>query len=204
MTVQLPKAPIPTSGGSGGAQLLKIAAEAGAQVIAEKIAENLLKKRPNDASEHPPVPDAQADEFLCIQATNYNTYAISEIPPAIDHNTAMLSGGFTELTNAVNAQTRVHQAILEQLQYALPYVGWTKDVVELFFKLEKQNADLLLQRLAQVTQEFTGRQVQPLNQEEIEYNPTQDLQVDVRIDGLEIEELPVLAELTLPEEPPQP
>lgn len=116
----------------------------------------------------------------------------------------MLSGGFTELTNAVNAQTRVHQAILEQLQYALPYVGWTKDVVELFFKLDKQNSDLLLQRLAQMTQEFTGRQVQPLNQEEIEYNPTQDLQVEVRIDGLEIEELPVLAELTLPEEPPAP
>ena len=93
---------------------------------------------------------------------------------------------------------------MDSLNYSLPYVGWLKDTAELFYRQNQQNSDLLLQRLAQSTQEFTGRQVQTLNAEEIPFEPVNDLQVDVRIDGVDNEELDSYAEIADTEEPPAP
>lgn len=200
--VPIIKDPIPTSGGGKGVQLVKVISQAIIQEIVDRTLENAKKTRPPEAGEHPPVPDPEVDEYLCIQATNFNTYAIQDVAAAIDRNTAAMATGFSEMTNAINAHNRTLQAVVDSLEYGIPYVGWTKDTVELFYKQQQQNWDGLYQRLAQMTQEFTGRQVQPLNLEELPFEPVNDLQVDVRIEGMEIEELDHYA--TIDDPPSQP
>lgn len=202
--VPLPKEPIPTGGGSGAVQLAKVVGQVIIQEILTRTIENAKKQRPPEAGENPPTPDPESDEFLCIQATWYNTLAIQDVAAAIDRHSAANAVGITELTKALNSIDRKLSAIVDSLNYSLPYVGWLKDTAELFYRQNQQNSDLLLQRLAQSTQEFTGRQVQTLNAEEIPFEPVNDLQVDVRIDGVDNEELDSYAEIADTEEPPAP
>lgn len=196
--VPLPKDPIPTGGGSGAVQLAKVVGQAIMQEILSRTIENAKKQRPPEAGENPPTPDPESDEFLCIQATWYNTLAIQDVAAAIDRHSAANAVALTELTKALNSIDRKLSAIVDSMNYSLPYVGWTKDTMELFYRQNQQNWDLLMQRLAQCTQEFTGRQVQTLNAEEIPFQPVNDLQVDVRIDGVDNEELESYAQITDP------
>lgn len=202
MAVQIPKAPIPTGGGSAGVQLVKVVAEAVIEALVQSAVEGAKKKRPESADNQPPIPDLEADEYLCLQQTFYNTLAIQDVAAAIDRASIAHGVAMSEQLAALHSIERKVSAVVDCMNYSFPYVGWLKDVAELNYNQNQQNVDLILQRLAQMTQELTGKQVATLNVQAVPFEPTQDLEVDIRVDGVDNPDLEHYAEIV--DEGPQP
>lgn len=199
--IPLEKIPLPIPGGPIAKIVLQIVGEAVLEALIDELLDWFKHQRPENADQHPPAPDEESPEFACLEQTYYNTLAIGEVAGAIKQHGVVMTVALDQLNKSVSSIENRLGNLIELLTYTETTTEFKVQAAKAFFDLMKQNSDLELKRISEITHLFTGRQVQNLEVEEVLF-PEIDFQLDARTDGLENRDLENIGEITDP--PPAP